>query len=197
MPCRSPPPLAQPYLSMAQQSNGIGVPPPPTQPKKQIAMPVSAGPVPAGPNTAVPARNDYNNRAMAEIKNSLSSFEKVNGTRMPMRPVSALSTGSSTNSAYSSDYVQCLALAGGGGLVLEEVRNNFIILLSFWVCLLSTEVLDLGGIFIAKTIFAGKMAVSLTPYHYEIKQTMHLARKLANSTSLHTASKTFRISQKI
>ena len=132
MPCRSPPPLAQPYLSMAQQSNGIGVPPPPpTQPKKQVAMPVSAGPVPAGPNTAVPARNDYNNRAMAEIKNSLSSFEKVNGTRMPMRPVSALSTGSSTNSAYSSDYVQCLALAGGGGLVLDEVRNNFIILPSF------------------------------------------------------------------
>ena len=124
MPCRSPP-VAQPYLSMAQQSNGIGVPPPPTQPKKQVAMPVSAaGPVPASGQPAQPARNGYNERAMAEIKNSLSSYEKANGTVRPMRPVSALSTGSSTNSAYSSDYVQCLALAGGG-LVLDEVRNCF------------------------------------------------------------------------
>ena len=54
-----------------------------------------------------------------------------------------------------------------------------------WVCLLSTEGFWLyntlyerfGWNVSAKTIFAEKLAVSLlTPYHYEIKQTMHLAR---------------------
>ena len=48
---------------MAQQSNGIGVPPP-TQPKKQSAgMPVQPAGQPAT-NNAVPARNGYNERAM-------------------------------------------------------------------------------------------------------------------------------------
>lgn len=187
MPCRSPPPLAsQPYLSMAQQSNGIGVPPP-TQPKKQSAgMPVQPSSGQPATNNAVPARNGYNERAMAEIKNSLSNYEKVNGLHRPIRPVSALSTGSSTNSAYSSDYVQCLAL--NGGLVLDEVSPEFFksfVKIICWVCLLSTEGFWLyntlyerfGWNLSAKTIFAEKMAVSLlTPYHYEIKQTMHLAR---------------------
>lgn len=167
MPCRSPPPLAsQPYLSMAQQSNGIGVPPP-TQPKKQSAagMPVQPSSGQPATNNAVPARNGYNERAMAEIKNSLSNYEKVNGLHRPIRPVSALSTGSSTNSAYSSDYVQCLAL--NGGLVLDEVSPEFFksfVKIICWVCLLSTEGFWLyntlyekfGWNLSAKTIFAEK-----------------------------------------
>ena len=126
MPCRSPP-QAQPYLSMAQQ-NGGG--PPPTQPKKPAGLP---GPAANGPavngngHHQLPQRNGYNARAMEEIKSALIGFEK--GDRPPgamlARPVSALSTGSSTNSAYSSDYVQCLALGITNGLILDEVRSAF------------------------------------------------------------------------
>ena len=107
MPCRSPL-EAQPYLNMAQQNAGV---PPPTQPKNGPAV-----------NGHAPhqLRNGYNERAMAEIKNGLDIYKKQQGGALA-RPVSALSTGSST---HSSDYVQCLALAGG--LVLDEVRQIFI-----------------------------------------------------------------------
>ena len=107
---------------MAQQNNGM---PPATQPK------IPAGPGPAmNGNGHHPQRNGYTKKAMEEIKSSLLGFEKSD--RPPAgvlaRPVSALSTGSSTYSATSSDYVQCMALAMNNGLIIEEVRPwNFLL----------------------------------------------------------------------
>ncbi len=61
-------------------------------------------------------KNGYNEKAMAEIRNSLRPFEQAD--QAPIRPVSALSTGSSTNSVYS-DCIQSLVNMG-----FDEVRRH-------------------------------------------------------------------------
>ena len=59
-------------------------------------------------------RDNYTEKALADIKNSLRPYESADG--QPLRPVSSLSTGSSTNSVYS-DCIQTLMSMG-----FDEVR---------------------------------------------------------------------------
>ena len=116
-----------------QGSAGNGAPP--------AMVPAAGGAsVTVGPgNGPKKARSGYNAKAMAEIRNSLRPYEDSNPTigqlnmgnlgsitisagPTGVRPVSSLSTGSSSNSNYSD----CIASLINLGF--DEVRNIFYIL---------------------------------------------------------------------
>lgn len=146
MPCRSPQTVsvAQPttYLSMSQQQQHFSTGPPVMVSQSQLQPPPP--PLPPTPssqqsqqqqqqtaqqqssqqqsqqngNKKPVAREGYNEKAMAVIRNSLRPFEQAD---QPLRPVSALSTGSSSgNNNIYSDCIQSLQSMG-----IEEVRHHF------------------------------------------------------------------------
>lgn len=143
MPCRSPQTVSvaqpTPYLSMSQQhftgqqpqpvmvSQLQPQPPPPLPPtpssqqaqqSAQQSSQQSQQNGNAGGKKQV-AREGYNEKAMAVIRNSLRPFEQAD---QPLRPVSALSTGSSSgNNNIYSDCIQSLQSMG-----IEEVRTMLI-----------------------------------------------------------------------
>ena len=66
-------------------------------------------------------RDQYTEKALADIKNSLKPFEAADG--QPLRPVSSLSTGSSTNSVYSDSLLHLQQQLMSMGY--DEVSSTF------------------------------------------------------------------------
>ncbi len=140
MPCRSPQTVSvaqpTPYLSMSQQqlpqlqpsqllnggSAGVVSQQQQLQQQLQAPPPAAAPPVPQAQQNGSKkpvAREGYNEKAMAVIRNSLRPFEQAD--QPLMRPVSSMSTGSSNNSNYS-DCIQSLMSMG-----FDEVSRTFLI----------------------------------------------------------------------